>query len=119
MGDGASADRSGAKAPSPLRLRIGVLLILLWWAPIWALAPLVAQALDGLSNPPSVAEVTTVIVIVQTVIGLLGFVVAGTAVKGIVKGSRKRDALRAIWGIFIHGEIRPKSPVSATAPPPK
>ena len=119
MRDQASADSSGAKAPSPLRLRIGVLLILIWWAPIWALAPAIAHALDGLSNPPSVAGVTTDIVIDQTVIGLLGFVVAGTAVKGIVKGSRKRDALRAIWGIFLHGEIRPKSPISTTVPPPK
>lgn len=56
---------------------------------------------------------TAVIVVFQTVIGLLGFVTAGTAVKRIVKGSTKpivkgstkRNALRAIWRILIHGAM--------------
>ncbi len=91
---------------SPLRLRVGVILILLWWTPLWLLAPYIANSLTGLSNPPSVSEVTTVIVVVQTIIGLIGFWVAGTGVKSIIKGSTKRQALAAIWSIFLHGEIR-------------
>jgi len=43
---------------------------------------------------------------VQTIIGLLGFWVAGTEVKSIIKGSTKRHAIAAIWSIFLHGEIR-------------
>jgi hypothetical protein len=62
--------------------------------------------LSGLSNPPSVAAVTTSIVAVQTIIGLLGFWVAGTEVKSIIKGSTKRHAIAAIWSIFLHSEIR-------------
>ena len=81
-------DRKSA-GPSRLRLRVGVFLILLWIVPFWALAPLIADALSGLSNPPSVAAVTTAIVVVQT-----------------IKGSTKRQALGAIWSILIHGEIR-------------
>jgi hypothetical protein len=92
--------------PSPLRLRVGVFLILLWIVPFWALGPYIANSLSGLSNAPSAAAVTTAIVIVQTIIGLIGSWVAGTQVKAIIKGSTKRQALGAIWSILIHGEVR-------------
>jgi hypothetical protein len=85
---------------------VGVVLIMLWILPFWALAPRIAESLSGLSNPPSVAAVTTTIVVVQTVIGLLGFWVAGTQVKSIIKGSTMRHALGAIWSILLHGEVR-------------
>jgi hypothetical protein len=90
---------------------VGVFLILLWIVPFWALAPFIANSLSGLSHPPSVAAVTTAIVIVQTILGLIGSWVAGTQVKAIIKGSTKRQALGAIWSILIHGEIRGQSAV--------
>src|SRR4249919_27752 len=105
--DGSSATGDTKSAgPSPLRLRVGVFLILLWIVPFWALAPFIANSLSGLSHPPSVAAVTTAIVIVQTILGLTGSWVAGTQVKSIIKGSTKRQALGAIWSILIHGEVR-------------
>jgi hypothetical protein len=105
--DGSSATGDTKSAgPSPLRLRVGVFLILLWIVPFWALAPYIADSLSGLSNPPSVAAVTTTILVVQTIIGLLGSWVAGTEVKSIIKGSTKRQALGAIWSILLHGEVR-------------
>ena len=98
MRDGSSRTEDTKSAgPSPLRLRVGVLLILLWIVPFWALAPFIANSLSGLSNPPSVAAVTTTILVLQTILGLLGFWVAGTEVKSIIKGSTKRHALGAIW----------------------
>jgi hypothetical protein len=107
MRDGSSASEDSKSAgPSPLGLRVGVFLILLWIVPFWALAPLVADSLSGLGNPPSVAAVTTTIVVVQTILGLLGFWVAGAAVKSIIKGSTMRHALRAIWSMLIHGDLR-------------
>jgi hypothetical protein len=110
MRDGASTtEHTKSAGPSPLRLRVGVFLILLWIVPFWALAPRIADSLSGLSNPPSVAVVTTAIVVVQTIIGLLGFWVAGAAVKSIIKGSTMRHALVAIWSMLIHGEIRGQS----------
>ena len=42
----------------------------------------------------------------QTILGLLGFWVAGQAVKSIIKGSTMRHALGAIWSMLIHGDIR-------------
>ena len=104
-GTSTTSDREMAGV-SRLRLRVGVMLIFLWLIPFWALAPHIAHSLSGLSNPPSVAAVTTAIVAVQTIFGLLGFWVAGSQVKSIIKGSTKMHALGAIWSIFIHGDVR-------------
>jgi hypothetical protein len=107
MRDGTSTTEGTKSAGlSPLRLRVGVFLILLWLLPFWALAPHIAHSLSGLSNPPSVAAVTTTILVMQTIIGLFGFWVAGTEVKSIIKGSTMRHALGAIWSILLHGEIQ-------------
>jgi hypothetical protein len=123
MGDGSSTEDAKSAGVSPLRLRVGVFLILLWIVPFWALAPRIADSLSGLSNPPSVAAVTTTIVVVQTILGLLGFWVAGTQVKSIIKGSAKLRAIGAIWSMLLHGEIRGQGDVSndpnEARPPPR
>jgi hypothetical protein len=123
MGDGSSTEDANSAGVSPLRLRVGVFLILLWIVPFWALAPRIADSLSGLSNPPSVAAVTTTIVVVQTILGLLGFWVAGTQVKSIIKGSAKLRAIGAIWSMLLHGEIRGPGDVSndpnEARPPPR
>ncbi len=106
MRDGSSTEDAKSVGLSPLRLRVGVLLILLWVLPFWALAPRIAHSLSSLTNPPSVAAVTTTIVVVQTIIGLLGFWIAGTEVKSVIKGSSMSHALGAIWSILIHGDVR-------------
>ena len=106
MPESSMTEDTKSAGPSPLRLRVGVFLILLWIVPFWALAPYIANSLSGGSSTPSVADVTTIIVAVQTVIGLLGFWVAGAAVKSIIKGSTMRHALVAIWSMLIHGDIR-------------
>jgi hypothetical protein len=110
-----SSTTEGAKSAemSPLRLRVGVFLILLWIVPFWALAPYIAHSLSGVRNPPSVAAVTTTILVVQTIIGLLGFWVAGAAVKSIIKGSTMRHALGAIWSMLIHGDLRGQGDVGS------
>jgi hypothetical protein len=104
--ESSTTEDTKSAGPSPLRLRVGVFLILLWIVPFWALAPYIAKSLSDGSNSPSAADVTTIIVAVQTIIGLLGFWVAGAAVKSIIKGSTMRHALVAIWSMLIHGEIR-------------
>jgi hypothetical protein len=119
----ATSEDSKSAGPSPLRLRVGVFLILLWIVPFWALAEPIANSLSGLNNPPSVAAVTTIIVVVQTILGLLGFWVAGAAVKSIIKGSTMRHALGAIWSMLIHGDLRGQSAVGKDPnegrPPPE
>jgi hypothetical protein len=106
MSEKSTTDDARSAGPSPLRLRVGVLLILLWVLPFWLLATPIAHALGGGSTSPTVAEVTTVIVVIQTILGLLGFVVAGTAVKTLIKGAKMRRAVVLIWSVLLHGEIR-------------
>ena len=106
MRDESSTEDTKPAGLSPLRLRVGVFLILLWILPFWLLAEPIAHSLSGLSNPPSVVAVTTAIVVVQTILGLLGFWVAGTEVKSIIKGSAKLRAIGAIWSMLLHGDIR-------------
>jgi uncharacterized protein YneF (UPF0154 family) len=88
---------------SPLKLRIGVLLIIIWWAPIWLLAPFIS---DIFNNSPSTAVVTTVIVIVQTLIGLLGFYIAGKEMVGLIKHNPKKQAFKMMWYTLIHGQVK-------------
>ena len=106
MRDESSTEDTKPAGLSPLRLRVGVFLILLWIVPLWLLAEPIAHSLSGLSNPPSVVAVTTAIVVVQTILGLLGFWVAGTEVKSIIKGAAKLRAIGAIWSMLLHGDIR-------------
>ena len=81
---------------------------------VLGLGSYIAHSLKGLTNPPSVAAVTTAIVVVQTILGLLGLLIAGAEVKAIIKSSGKLvPALRAIWPILIHGEIRHENDGSA------
>jgi|SRR6188472_322724 len=115
MRDGSSTEDAKAAGLSPLRLRVGVFLILLWIVPFWILAEPIAHSLSGLSNPPSVVAITTAIVVIQTIIGLLGFWVAGTEVKSIIKGSTTRHALAAIWSMLLRGEIRGQGDVASDA----
>ena len=94
-----------AAPASPLRLRVGVLLICAGLVRFWTLAPAIAHSLSGTGNAPSVAAVTTTLVVAQTILGLLGFWIAGSEVKAIVKGSTTRHAVGSIWLILIHGRM--------------
>ncbi len=94
---------SGAAHISPLRLRLGVGLIALWWLPFWALAPAISDSLGG---QPTAAVLTGVIVVVQTLIGILGMWLAGTAVKAVLTGVPKRQAFGTIWYLLVHGKMR-------------
>jgi uncharacterized oligopeptide transporter (OPT) family protein len=85
-----------------MRLRIGIGLIILWWLPFWALGPYLARLL-GYSSSHAAAVATTMIVIIQTIIGILGMFLVGKQVSGLVKGSPKRQVLPKIWHIFRYG----------------
>ncbi len=97
---------------SVFRLRLGVLLIGIWWIPIWLLAPLVAHFASW-----SIAQVTLVIAIVQTVIGLVGLLLAGGQAKKIVRHTRFRAVPGKIWRALWTGRLEPE-PVEAAADAP-
>ena len=106
MSDRSTTEGATRAGPSPLRLRVGVLMILMWLLPFWLLATPIAHALNGGSGSPTPVEVTTAMVVIQTILGLVGFVVAGTAVKTLIKGVKLRRAVVLIWSVLLHGEVR-------------
>jgi hypothetical protein len=110
------ASRAEDRRPHPpeqvsvFRLRLGVLLIGIWWIPIWLLAPLVGR----LTGQP-VGSVTIVIAIVQTIIGLFGLLVAGRQTAKIVRHTGMRAVPAKIWRVIWSGKIEPEPAETTSA----
>ena len=99
---------------SVFRLRLGAVLIGIWWIPIWLLAPLAAHVLDQ-----PVGSLTIAIAIVQTIIGLIGVLLAGRQTATIVRHTGFRAVPRKIWHVLWTGKLdAPGSADAAGAPRP-
>ncbi|WP_456823612.1 hypothetical protein [Cellulomonas sp. P5_E12] len=85
---------------SPARLRVGVLLILLWWIPVWLAAPVISAAF-GLDAE----NVLVGLIVVQTVLGALGALVAGAQITRILRGVPRKQMLPTVWRVFRHGSL--------------
>jgi uncharacterized membrane protein YeaQ/YmgE (transglycosylase-associated protein family) len=88
---------------SATRLRVGVVLLLLWFLPFWALGPWIARSL-GWSDHAG-AELSLVISIVQTVIGIVGAYIGGKELTALVKGTPRKKVLARAWHIIWSGNI--------------
>jgi hypothetical protein len=96
---------------SVFRLRLGLLLIGIWWIPIWLLAPLVSHLVDQ-----PVGTITIVIAIVQTIIGLIGALLAGRQAAKIVRHTGFRAVPRKIWRVLWTGKLVEPEPSGASEP---
>jgi hypothetical protein len=85
---------------SPFRLRLGVLLVALWWLPVWLLAPVIARFWDLDSS-----DVWIAVIVVQTVVGLLGVLLAGRQVYRIMQGVPRKLLLPTVWRVLRHGTL--------------
>ena len=85
---------------SVFRLRLGAVLIGIWWIPIWLLAPVVAHFVDW-----PVGSLTLAIAIVQTIIGLIGVVIAGRQTAMIVRNTPFRAVPGKIWHVLWTGRL--------------
>ena len=94
---------------SVFRLRLGVALIGIWWIPIWLLAPLVAHFADQPTG-----SVTIAIAIVQTIIGLIGVLIAGRQAAKIVRHTGFRAVPTKIWHVLWTGRLIELEPTEAT-----
>lgn len=101
----------GMEPVSVFRLRLGVVLIGIWWIPIWLLAPVVAHLADE-----PVGSVTLTIAIVQTVIGLIGALLAGRQAAKIVRHTGFRGFPRKIWHALRTGQLIEAEPTEAAEP---
>lgn len=85
---------------SATRLRVGVLLILLWWLPFWMFAPAIADAFGFNSN-----NARLVIMVIQTIIGIIGMWIVGKQIATIMKQTSFKQMLPKIWHILRTGKI--------------
>ena len=94
-------DKTEEISVSPLRLRIGVVCIVFWWAPIWAAAPAIAKWLGNSDT----GQVTFWIMAIQTVIGLLGILIAGKQVLALMKTVPRKKLAKTVWHVLVHGNF--------------
>jgi hypothetical protein len=94
---------------SVFRLRLGLILIGIWWIPIWLLAPLVSHIV----NRPA-GSVTIAIAIVQTILGLVGALIAGRQAAKIVRHTGFRAVPGKIWRVLWTGRLIRPEPAGST-----
>jgi hypothetical protein len=94
---------------SVFRLRLGLVLIGIWWIPIWLLAPLVSHFADRPAG-----SITIAIAIVQTIIGLIGALFAGRQAAKIVRHTGFRAVPGKIWRVLWTGRLVESEPTEAT-----
>lgn len=87
---------------SAKKLRFGFVCILLWWFPFWAFA----APINDFLGTDSVARITTIIVIIQTAIGLFGFLLVGKPIARVIKKTSFKKAPGIIIYAIIHGKLK-------------
>ena len=91
------------RAISATRLRIGVVLLVIWFIPFWALAPWIAKTLGG--SPDAGVKLGLVMSIGQTMIGLVGAFIAGRDATLLVKGTSFKKVPKEAWHIIWTGNL--------------
>lgn len=90
---------------STTRIRIGVIFIIIWWIPFWALSPYIANIIDPESAADLTAVITAIIMIIQTIIGFIGIFLAGGEIKQMLKDNPKKQVFKKFMHILWHGSI--------------
>lgn len=94
------------KSPNgAFRLRLGVVFILLWWIPIWLISPLISEALGYSNNPSASHKVLVALLIIQSIFGIVGILIAGRVVVAQVKHTPYKKVPGAMWRIIWSGKM--------------
>ena len=86
-----------------LRLRVGVLLILLSWFPFAQIAIHIARSDDKLTSDASATTFRFVVWGIQIVFGLVGVWLVGKLAVDEAKRAGWRGTPRHMWQLFVHG----------------
>lgn len=93
---------SGSK--TGFRLRLGVILLLLWFLPFWLLSPYIASLIDPADEESLTFTITVVIMAVQTLIGLIGAYLAGKETAVLIRTTPRRKLAGTVWQLLRHGK---------------
>lgn len=93
---------TNSETASIIRLRIGIVLIFLFWIPVWMIAPLIADFVNA-----SVQTTTLVIMTLQGVVGVIGLILAGKAALVLFKSTPRKQLPKAVWQVVKDGKYSP------------
>jgi hypothetical protein len=88
---------------SKIRLRIGVFFILLWWLPVWLLAPTISDLLGYGVNSSQSHKIFVALVVIQTIFGVLGIIIASREIITLAKSVPKRKVPKAFFHVLWSG----------------
>ncbi|HEY4964605.1 MAG TPA: hypothetical protein VIH90_08005 [Candidatus Saccharimonadales bacterium] len=122
-------DKIIAKKPdtvSLFRLRLGVVFIMFWWIPVYLAVPGIVSGL-GLSNSAHATQAVLIIVItVQTIFGVIGFLLVGKSLGSNLKKVSPRKAPKVFWRMLWSGtteipdsDLRKKKPAKDNSKKPR
>jgi len=86
-----------------LRLRVGVLLIVLSWFPFAQITIRIAHSNGDLTNDDSATAFRLVVWGIQVVVGVVGLLLVGKAAVDEAKRMGWRGTPRRMWQLFVHG----------------
>lgn len=87
---------------------MGVIFFVLWWIPFWLLGPIITRLSGDQNNSSAQHKITLAIIIIQTIFGILGAVIAGREVIKILRHTPYKKAPKSIWNILTSGSIENK-----------
>lgn len=87
---------------SAWRLRLGVVLFICWWLPVYVLVPSFCVALN-ITTSEGRSKVLLSVLAVQTLIGVIGLLVIGRQIMGILRHTKPRHLPAALWRLFWKG----------------
>jgi len=85
------------------RLRLGVVLLFLWWLPFWIVTPIIADVL-GVAHS-SHHNLMIKVIAIQTVIGIIGAGIAGKEVVEIIKHTPFKKVPKTVYIALRQGKI--------------
>ena len=89
---------------SSRRLRVGVVLLFLWWIPFWLLQPLFAVVFS-VQSPEGQSRILVGILLIQTILGFTGLFVVGKQIAQIMRHKSYKQMFPTVWHALIHGEL--------------
>jgi hypothetical protein len=89
---------------SATRLRIGFVLIVLFWLPFWLIAPLI-YTLANVTSATDKSKILVLIIVAQSIMGVLGVIIVGKPIANIVRHTSKRKTPKVIWHTLTSGKI--------------
>ena len=85
------------------RLRIGVILFVIWWLPLYLLVPTISALASG--SGYSTRNIFIAVIVAQSVIGLLGLALVGKQAAVVLKKVKPKQMPKVMWHVFWSGQV--------------